>query len=199
MSTQAVEDVERTLREEQARVEAAQSIKTYVRFCIHRYDYSRGNPNGMENRKDANRSIVLEFISIVCERISILPIASKRARRDFPIIRIETHSAIDLPKSMSTQRVRVSPSTSNQDIRNMVRGIQSAIGDLDAHEIRTAIDPLSELLPLGGWHPVNTNFKIIYYQKDSTYEEFIPKKCVIPSCVVCDRIAARKRKSSNSS
>lgn len=74
----------------------------------------------------------------------------------------------------------------------MVRRIQSAIGDLDAHEIRTGIDPLSELLPLGSWHPVNTNFKIIHYQKDSTYEEFIPKKCVNPSCVVCDRITAKK-------
>lgn len=107
MRTQAVEDIERSLREEQARVEAAQSIKTYVGFCIQRYDSSRGITSGIENPKDANRSIVLEFISIVFERISILPIGSKSASYDFPISIIETHSGIDLPKSMFTQRVRV--------------------------------------------------------------------------------------------
>lgn len=70
--------------------------------------------------------------------------------------------------------------------------MQSAIGDLDAIEIRTGIDPLSELLPLRGWHLVNINFKLMHYQKDSTYGEFIPKKCAIPSCVICGRIAAKK-------
>jgi hypothetical protein len=164
--------------------------------CFHKIVYSDMKqyllPFYLQNIPWPTRTIVLEFISIVCEQISILPIGAKAARYGLPISGILSQSAIDLPKSISTQRVRLLSSTSNQDIRNMVRRILSAIGDLDANEIRTGVDPLSELLPLGGWHPVNINFKIIHYQKDSTRGEFIAKKCAIPSCVICGRIAPKK-------
>lgn len=85
-------------------------------------------PFFLQNIPWPTRTIVLEFVSKVCEQISILPIGAKAARYGLPIRGILSQSAIDLPKSISTQRVRLLSSTSNQDIRNMVRRILSAIG-----------------------------------------------------------------------
>jgi hypothetical protein len=193
MSAQPTKHIERSLRVEHTRAEATQNIKTYLGFCVHRDDSStRPSHNTLEDRIAAHRSMTLEFISIVCERVPLLPIEAAIERYDFTVSGIEIPIAIDLPKSMSIQWVRISPSTSYQDAKNMVRRIQAAVGDLAVHEIQAGRNPLSELLPVGGWHPVNPKFKLIHFQKDSIYEEFQPQDCVMPSCVICGGTAKKK-------
>jgi hypothetical protein len=193
MSTLPLENIERGLREEDARLEATQNSKTYRGFCLYRQDSTGLIPKKVEDRiVDTNKSVFLEFISIVCERVSPMQIGAVSKRYDFILSGIEVPKAIDLPKSMSIQRVRVSPSTSQHNAKNMIRRIQAAVGDLDIHEIQPGKDPLSELLPLGGWHPVNAKLRLIHFQKDSIYEEFQPRDCVMPSCVICGGGAAKK-------
>ena len=39
---------------------------------------------------------------------------------------------------------------------------------------------------------MNPKFKLIHFQKDSIYEEFQPKGCAMPSCVICGSTAKKK-------
>ena len=186
MGTQPGKHIETGLREEDARPEATQNIKTYRGFCLYRQDSTGLIPKKVEDRiVDTNKSVFLEFISIVCERVQPMQIGALSKRYEFILSDVEIPKAIDLPKSMSIQRVRVSPSTSQHNAKNMIKRIQAAVGDLYIHEIQPGKDPLSELLPLGGWHPVNAKFRLIHFQKDSIYEEFQPRNCIVPSCVIC--------------
>jgi hypothetical protein len=170
MGTPPAKHIETGLREEDAKLEATQNIKTYRGFCLYRQDSTGLIPKKVEDRiVDTNKSVSLEFISIVCERVQPMQIGALSKRYDFIFSDLEVPKAIDLPKSMSIQRVKVSPSTSQHNAKNMIKRIQAAVGDLDIHEIQPGKDPLSELLPMGGWHPVNPKFRLIYFQKDSIY------------------------------
>jgi hypothetical protein len=192
MSTQPIKHIERGLLEEDARREGTQNIKTYRGFCLCRQDSAELTPKKVEDRiVDTNKYVFLDFISIVCERVPLMQLGPISKRYDFILSDTAVPKVIDLPKSMSIQRVRVSPSTSQHNAKNMIRRIQVAVGDLDIHEIQPGKDPLSELLPSGGWHPVSPKFRLIHFQKQSIYEEFQPRDCM-PSCVICRGGATKK-------
>jgi hypothetical protein len=189
--------IERLLKEEEAEQEAVQNLKTYKGFCVRRHN-SRHIHTTMEEEEDriaSHKPMVLEFISIVCEHIP-LPIEAAAERYDFSSVSgVEIPPAIELPKSMTIQRVRIPHSTSQQqDIENVGRRIQIAVADLDVHEIQAGRDALSQLLPVGGWHSVKSRLKRINFEKDCIYEEYSPQPCCMPSCPICMVIVAKKGK-----
>jgi hypothetical protein len=131
-----------------------------------------------EDRITSRKPMTLEFISIVCEHIP-LPIEAAAERYDFSSVSgggVEIPPAIELPKFMTIQRVRIPHSTSQQDIENVGRRIQIAVADLDVHEIQAGRDALSQLLPVGGWHYVKSRLKLINFEKDCIYEEYRKRK-----------------------
>jgi hypothetical protein len=177
--------IERLLKEEEAEQEAVQNLKTYKGFCVHR-DNSRHIPKTMaEGRIASRKPTILELISIVCEHIP-LPIEAAAERYDVSSVNgVEIPPVIELPKSMTIQWVRIPHTTSQQDIENVGRRIQIAVADLDVHEIHAGRDVLSQLLPVGGWHYVNSRLKLINFEKDCIYEEYSPQPCCVPSCPIC--------------
>ncbi len=180
--------IERLLKEEEAEQEAVQNLKTYKGFCIHRHN-SRHIHTTMKEKKNritSGKPMVLEFISIVCEHIP-LPIETAAERYDFSgsVSGIEIPHTIELPKSVTIQRIRIPCGTSQQDIENVGRRIQIAVADLDVHEIQAGRDALSQLLPVGEWHNVNSRLKLINFEKDCIYEEYSPQPCCIPNCPIC--------------
>ena len=191
--------IERLLKEEEAEQEAVQNLKIYKGFCVHRHN-SRHIHTTMEeeeeNRITSRKPMILEFISIVCEHIP-LPIEAAAERYDFSSVSgdggVEIPPAIELPKFMTIQRVRIPHSTSQQDIENVGRRIQIAVSDLDVHEIQAGRDALSQLLPVGGWHYVKSRLKLINFEKDCIYEEYCPQPCRMPSCPICMTVVVAKK------
>lgn len=187
-------DIERLLKEEEAEQEAVQNLKTYKGFCVHRHNSRHIHTTMEEDRIASRKPMVLEFISIVCEHIPF-PIEAAAERYDFSSVSgIEIPPAIELPKSMTIQRVRIPRSTSQQDIENVGRRIQIAVADLDVHEIQAERDALSQLLPVGGWHYVKSRLKLINFEKDCIYEEYSPQPCCMPNCPICMVVVAKKGK-----
>jgi hypothetical protein len=189
--------IERLLKEEEAEQEAVQNLKIYKGFCVHRHN-SRHIHTTMEEEDDritSRKPMILEFISIVCEHIP-LPIEAAAERYDFSSVSggVEIPPAIELPKFMTIQRVRIPHSTSQQDIENVGRRIQIAVADLDVHEIQAGRDALSQLLPVGGWHYVKSRLKLINFEKDCIYEEYSPQPCSMPSCPICMVVVAKRGK-----
>lgn len=187
--------IERLLKEEEAKQEAVQNFKTYKGFCVYRHN-SRHIHTTMEekDRIASYTPMVLEFISIVCERIP-LPIEGAAERYDSSSVSgVETPAAIELPKSMTIQRVRILHNTNPQDIENAGRRIQIAVADLDVHEIKAEENMLSQLLPIGKWHYVKSTLKLINSEKDCIYEEYSPQPCCMPSCPICMTVVAKKGK-----
>jgi hypothetical protein len=189
--------IERLLKEEEAEQEAVQNLKTYKGFCVHRDNSRHIHKTTAEDRIASRKPMVLEFISIVCEHIP-LPIEAAAERYDFSSVNgvngVEVPPVIELPKSMTIQRVRIPRSTSQQDIENMGRRIQIAVAYLDVHEIHAGRDVLSQLLPVGGWHYVKSRLKLINFEKDCVYEEYSPQPCCVPSCPICMVVVAKKGK-----
>jgi hypothetical protein len=189
--------IERLLKEEEAEQEAVQNLKTYKGFCVHRHN-SRHIHTTMEEEEGriaSRKPMVLEFISIICEHIP-LPIEAAAERYDFSSVSggVEISPAIELPKSMTIQRVRIPRSTtSQQDIENVGRRIQIAVADLDVHEIQAGRDALSQLLPVGGWHYVKSRLKLINFEKNCIYEEYSPQPCCVPSCPICMGVVVAKK------
>jgi hypothetical protein len=188
-------DIEHLLKEEEVEQEAVQNLKTYKGFCINRHNSRHIHTTMEEDRIASRKPMVLEFISIICERIP-LPIEAAAERYDFSSVSgVEIPPVIELPKSMTIQRVRIPHTTSQQDIENVSRRIQIAVADLDVHEIQAGRDVLSQLLPVGGWHYVKSRLKLINFEKNCIYEEYSPQPCCMPSCPICiGEVAARKRK-----
>ena len=202
--------IEHLLREDAAEQEATQNIRIYKGFCVHRHHHhhhynsrpihttieEEENNEEEEDRIASRKPMVLEFISILCEHIIPLSIKAAAECYDFSssVSGVEIPVALDLPKSMTIQRIRLPPSTSQQDAENTVRRIQAAVGDLDVREIQAGWDPLSELLPVGGWHYVKSRLKVINFEKDYIYEEYSPQPCGMPSCPICIEVAAAAAK-----
>jgi hypothetical protein len=191
--------IERLLREDAAEQEATQNIRIYKGFCVHRYHHHNSRPihttmlEEEEDRIASRKPMVLEFISILCEHIIPLSIKADAERYDFSSVSgVEIPVAIELPKYMTIQSIRLPPS--QQDAENTVRRIQTAVGDLDVREIQAGWDPLSELLPVGGWHYVKSRLKVINFEKDYIYEEYSPQPCGMPSCPICIEVAAAAAK-----
>ena len=186
--------IERLLKEEEAEQEAVQNLKTYKGFCVHRHNSRHFHTTMEEDRIASRKPMVLEFISIVCEHIP-LPIEAAAERNDSSssVSGVEIPSVIELPKSMTIQRVCIPRSTSPQDIENVGRRIQIAVADLDVHEIQAGRDALSQLLPVGGWHHVKSRLKLIDFEKDCIYEGYSPQPCCIPSCPICMVVAVAKK------
>ena len=191
--------IEHLLKEEEAEQEAVQNLKTYKGFCVHRHNsrHIHTTTEEEESRITSRKPMILEFISIVCERIP-LPIEAAAERYDFSSVSggggVEIPPAIELPKFMTIQRVRIPHSTSQQDIENVGRRIQIAVSDLDVHEIQAGRDALSQLLPVGGWHYVKNRQKLINFEKDCVYEEYSPQPCCMPSCPICMVVVAKRGK-----
>jgi hypothetical protein len=188
--------IEHLLKEEEAKQEAVQNFKTYKGFCVYRQNSRRHIHTTMvdEDRIASYEPLVLEFISIVCERIP-LPIEVAAGRFDSSSVSgVETPSAIELPQSMIIQRVRILHNTNQQDIENAGRRIQIAVADLDVHEIQAGENTLSQLLPMGKWHYVKSKLKLINSEKDCIYEEYSPQSCRLPSCPICMTVVAKKGK-----
>ena len=188
--------IERLLKEEEAKQEAVQNFKTYKGFCLHRHNSRRHIHTTMEEEEEGDRiasykPTVLEFISIVCEHI---PLHIEVAAERFDSSSIEIPAAIELPKSMTIQRVRIPRNTNQQDIENMGRRIQIAVADLDVHEIQAEENTLSQLLPVGKWHYVKSTLKLINSEKDCIYEEYSPQPCCMPGCPICMTVVAKKGK-----
>jgi hypothetical protein len=193
--------IERLLKEEEAKQEAVQNVKTYKGFCVYRHNSRRHIHTTIEEEEEEGdriasyKEMVLEFISIVCERIP-LPIKVTAERYDSSSVSgVETPAAaIELPKSMTIQRVRIPRNTNQQDIENVGRRIQIAVADLDVHEIQAEENTLSQLLPVGKWHYVKSTLKLINSEKDCIYEEYSPQPCSMPSCPICMTVVAKKGK-----
>ena len=190
--------IEHLLKEEEAKQEAVQNFKTYKGFCVYRHNSRRHIHTTMEEERDriaSYKPTVLEFISIVCERIP-LPIEVAAGRFDSSSVSggVETAAAIELPKSMIIQRVRIPRNTNQQDIENAGRRIQISVADLDVHEIQAEENMLSQLLPVGKWHYVKSKLKLINSEKDCIYEEYSPQPCRLPSCPICMTAVAKKGK-----
>ena len=183
--------IERLLKGEEAKQEALQNLKTYKGFRIYKYN-SQHIQTTAGDQTAPYESIVLEFISIVCERIH-LPIQVAAERHDFSNVSgVEIPVTIELPKSMSIQRVRIPHNSGQQDIENMARRIQVAVADLNVYEIQAEGDTLSQLLPVGRWHHVKSALKLISFEKDCIYEEYSPQPCSISSCPICMKVVAKK-------
>ena len=194
-------NIEHVLKEQEAEQEAVENLKTYKGFCVRR-DNSRHihNTNMKEEDQTASfKPMVLEFISIICERIP-LSLESTGGPYDSSSSNgasgVEIPRIIELPKSMTIQRVRIPHSRSQEDIETVGRRIQIAIADLDVHEIQAGKDDvLSQLLPVGGWHYVKSRLKLINFEKDCIYEEYCPQPCRMPNCPICMTVVvARKGK-----
>lgn len=134
---------------------------------------------------------VLEFISIVCEHI---PLHIEVAAERFGSSSVEIPAAIELPKSMTIQRVRIPRNANQQDLENVGCRIQIAVADLDVHEIQAEEDTLSQLLPVGKWHYVKSTLKVINSEKNCIYEEYSPQPCCMPGCPICMTVVAKKGK-----
>lgn len=188
-------NIEHVLKEQEAEQEALANLKTYKGFCAYR-DNSRHihNTTMEEDRIASRKPMVLEFISIICEHIP-LPVEAAGERYDFSssVSGVEVPPIIELPKSMTIQRVRVPSITSQQDIENVGRRIQIALADLDVHEIQAGKDVLSQLLPVGEWHYVKSRLKLINFEKDCIYEEYSPQPCCMPSCPICMAVVVPKK------
>jgi hypothetical protein len=187
--------IERLLKEEKAKQEAVQNFKTYKGFCVYRHNSRRHIHTTMEEDRIASyKPMVVEFISIVCEHIP-LPIEVAAERFDSSSVSgVEIPAAIELPKSMTIQRVRIPRNTNQQDIENVGRKIQIAVAGLDVHEIQAEENMLSQLLPIGKWHYVKSTLKLINSEKDCIYEEYSPEPCCMPSCPICMTVVAKKGK-----
>lgn len=186
--------IERLLKEEEAKQEAVQNFKTYKGFCLHRYNSQRHIHTTMEEEGDriaSYKPTVLEFISIVCEHI---PLHIEAAAERFGSSSVEIPAAIELPKSMTIQRVRIPRNTNQQDLENLGCRIQIAVADLDVHEIQAEEDTLSQLLPVGKWHYVKSTLKVINSEKNCIYEEYSPQPCCMPGCPICMTVVAKKGK-----
>ncbi|MDP8888236.1 MAG: hypothetical protein M3M89_01230 [Thermoproteota archaeon] len=149
-----------------------------------------------EDRIASRKPMVLEFVSIVCEHIPV-PIEEAAVERyDVNSVSSVENSPppmIELPKSMTIQRLRVPGSISQQDIESVSRRIQIAVADLDVHEIQAGRDVLSQLLPVGGWHYVKSRLKLVNFEKDCIYEEYSPQSCSMPTCPICTVVVVAKR------
>jgi hypothetical protein len=192
-------NIEHVLKEQEAEQEAVENLKTYKGFCIRR-DNSRHIHNTImeEDQTASFKPMVLEFISIICEHIP-LSIEAAGGRYDFSssngVSGVEIPRVIELPKSMTIQRVCIPHGRSQEDIETVGRRIQIAVADLDVHEIQAGKDVLSQLLPVGGWHYVKSRLKLINFEKDCIYEEYSPQPCCMPSCPICMAVVvARKGK-----
>ena len=192
-------NIEHVLKEQEAEQEAVENLKTYKGFCVRR-DNSRHIHNTTMEEEDQTASfkpMVLEFISIICEHIP-LSIGAAGGRYDFSssngVSSVEIPRVIELPKSMTIQRVRIPHGRSQEDIDTVGRRIQIAVADLDVHEIQAGKDVLSQLLPVGGWHYVKSRLKLINFEKDCIYEEYSPQPCSMPSCPICMVAVAKKGK-----
>jgi len=192
-------NIEHVLKEQEAEQEAVENLKTYKGFCVRR-DNSRHIHNTTMEEEDQTASfkpMVLEFISIICEHIP-LSIGAAGGRYDFSssngVSSVEIPRVIELPKSMTIQRVRIPHGRSQEDIDTVGRRIQIAVADLDVHEIQAGKDVLSQLLPVGGWHYVKSRLKLINFEKDCIYEEYSPQPCCMPSCPICIVVVAKKGK-----
>lgn len=192
-------NIEHVLKEQEAEQEAVENLKTYKGFCVRR-DNSRHIHNTTMEEEDQTASfkpMVLEFISIICEHIP-LSIEAAGGRYDFSsssngVSGVEIPRVIELPKSMTIQRVRISHGRSQEDIETVGRRIQIAVADLDVHEIQAGKDVLSQLLPVGGWHYVKSRLKLINFEKDCIYEEYCPQPCRMPSCPICMTVVVVKK------
>lgn len=190
--------IERLLKKEEAEQEAVQNLKTYKGFSLHRQHNSRHIHTSMEeeDRIASRKPMVLEFVSIVCEHIPV-PIEEAAVERyDVNSVSSVENSPppmIELPKSMTIQRLRVPGSISQQDIESVSRRIQIAVADLDVHEIQAGRDVLSQLLPVGGWHYVKSRLKLVNFEKDCIYEEYSPQPCSMPTCPICTVVVVAKR------
>lgn len=190
-------NIEHVLKEQEAEQEAIENLKTYKGFCVRR-DNSRHihNTNIEEDQTASFEPMVLEFISIICEHIP-LSIEAAGGRYDFSSNSngVEIPRIIELPKSMTIQRVRIPHGRSHEDIETVGRRIQITVAHLDVHEIQVGKDVLSQLLPVGGWHYVKSRLKLINFEKDCIYEEYCPQPCRMPSCPICMTVVvARKGK-----
>ncbi len=184
-------NIEHVLKEQEAEQEAIENLKTYKGFCVRRDNSRHIHNTTMEKEEDQTASfkpMVLEFISIICERIP-LSLESAGGRYDSSSSSsngVEIPRIIELPKSMTIQRVRIPPhGRSQEDIETIGRRIQIAVADLDVHEIQAGKDVLSQLLPVGGWHYVKSRLKLINFEKDCIYEEYCPQPCRMQSCPIC--------------
>jgi hypothetical protein len=189
-------NIEHVLKEQEAEQEAVENLKTYKGFCVRR-DNSRHIHNTTMEEEDQTASrkpMVLEFISIICEHIA-LSIEAAGGRYDFSSSSngVEIPRIIELPKSMTIQRVRIPHGRSQEDIDTVGRRIQIAVADLDVHEIQGGKDVLSQLLPVGGWHYVKSRLKLINFEKDCIYEEYSPQPCCMPSCPICMAVVVAKK------
>ena len=174
--------IERLLKEEEAEQEAVQNLKIYKGFCVHRHNsrHIHTTTEEEESRITSRKPMILEFISIVCEHIP-LPIEAAAERYDFSSVSgggVEIPPAIELPKFMTIQRVRIPHSTSQQDIENVGRRIQIAVSDLDVHEIQAGRDALSQLLPVGGWHYVTSRLKLINLKRTAFTRNIVPSRAL---------------------
>ena len=189
--------IERLLKEEEAKQEAVQNVKTYKGFCVYRHNSRRHIHTTIEEEGDriaSYKEMVLEFISIVCEHIPLPKEVATERYDSSNVSGVEIHAAIELPKSMTIQRVRIPRNTNQQDIENVGRRIQIAVADLDVHEIQAEENTLSQLLPVGKWHYVKSTLKLINSEKDCIYEEYSPQPCSMPSCQICMTVVAKKGK-----
>jgi hypothetical protein len=191
-------NIEHVLKEQEAEQEAVENLKTYKGFCVRR-DNSRHihNTTKEEDQTASRKPMVLEFISIICEHIA-LSIEAAGGRYDFSsssngVSGVEIPRIIELPKSMTIQRVRIPHGRSQEDIETVGRRIQIAVADLDVHEIQAGKDVLSQLLPVGGWHYVKSRLKLINFEKDCIYEEYSPQPCCMSSCPICMAVVIAKK------
>ena len=190
-------NIEHVLKEQEAEQEAVENLKTYKGFCVRRDNSRHIHNTTMEEDQTASRKpMVLEFISIICEHIA-LSIEAAGGRYDFSssngVSGVEIPRIIELPKSMTIQRVRIPHGRSQEDIDTVGRRIQIAVADLDVHEIQAGKDVLSQLLPVGGWHYVKSRLKLINFEKDCIYEEYSPQPCCMPSCPICMAVVVAKK------
>ncbi|MDP8902394.1 MAG: hypothetical protein M3M86_01345 [Thermoproteota archaeon] len=191
-------NIEHVLKEQEAEQEAVENLKTYKGFCVRRDNSRHIHNTTMEEDQTASRKpMVLEFISIICEHIA-LSIEAAGGRYDFSsssngVSGVEIPRIIELPKSMTIQRVRIPHGRSQEDIDTVGRRIQIAVADLDVHEIQAGKDVLSQLLPVGGWHYVKSRLKLINFEKNCIYEEYSPQPCCMPSCPICMAVVVAKK------
>ena len=189
-------NIEHVLKEQEAEQEAVENLKTYKGFCVHRHNSRHIHTTMEEDRIASRKPMVLEFISIICEHIP-LSIGAAGGRYDFSssngVSSVEIPRVIELPKSMTIQRVRIPHGRSQEDIDTVGRRIQIAVADLDVHEIQAGKDVLSQLLPVGGWHYVKSRLKLINFEKDCIYEEYCPQPCRMPSCPICMTVVVAKK------
>jgi hypothetical protein len=188
-------DIERLLVEDAAELETVRRFKTYKGFCVHRHSSEYIQPTSKYEEDEegiaSRNSVVLEFISILCEHIPF-PMKGAVKYYDFSFSSVDNPVAIELPKYRTTQRVRL-PSC-YRDPDDMVNIIHGAVKDLDVHKTHAGGDSLSELLPVGQWHRVKIRLKVINLEKNYIYEEYSPQPCGISRCHICREVTIKKEK-----